>query len=253
MRSKRKLPNSTKYHSSQTATHNQFNPSNQDAEIDRILKAFKLDAYVPSTFPPSPAPELKIPTNPPFSYAVLNLQPGIPDAQIKLQYRKLSLLIHPDKTANPSAPDAFDRLKKAQTELMDPKQRTHLDECISDARMLLMRERKLTVDSPEVKEPDSEFLAAWRKKTVEVLVDAEARRRKQMKAQMQEEGREQRRVDEEVEQRKRRREHEVAWEDSREGRIGSWRDFKKGKGGGVGGKEGVGEGKQKKKKMKVLG
>ncbi|KAL9023619.1 MAG: hypothetical protein Q9196_007085, partial [Gyalolechia fulgens] len=80
---------------------------------------------------------------------------------------------------------------------MDPKHRTHLDECISDARMLLMRERKLTVDSPEVKEPDSEFLAAWRKKTVEVLVDAEARRRKQLKAQMQEEGREQRKVDEE--------------------------------------------------------
>ncbi|KAL8707064.1 MAG: hypothetical protein Q9225_007843, partial [Loekoesia sp. 1 TL-2023] len=110
---------------------------NKDAEIDRILKAFKLDAY-----------------------AVLNLQPGVPDTQIKLQYRKLSLLIHPDKTTNPSATNAFDRLKKAQTELMDPKHRTHLDECISDARMLLIRERKLTTDSPEVKDPDAEFLAA---------------------------------------------------------------------------------------------
>ncbi|KAL9575900.1 MAG: hypothetical protein Q9212_007584, partial [Teloschistes hypoglaucus] len=147
---------------------------NKDAEIDRILKAFRLDAY-----------------------AVLNLQPGVPDTQIKIQYRKLSLLIHPDKTSNPSAPTAFDRLKKAQTELMDTKQRTHLDECISDARMLLIRERKLTTDSPEVKEPDAEFLGAWRQKTVEVLVDAEARRRKQMRAQLQEEGREQRKVDEE--------------------------------------------------------
>ncbi|KAL9597663.1 MAG: hypothetical protein Q9219_004990 [cf. Caloplaca sp. 3 TL-2023] len=204
---------------------------NKDAEIDRILKAFRLDAY-----------------------AVLNLQPGVPDSQIKLQYRKLSLLIHPDKTPNPSAPTAFDRLKKAQTELMDPKHRTHLDECISDARMLLIRERKLTVDSAEVKEPDGEFLGAWRKKTVEVLVDAEARRRKQLKAQLQEEGREQRKMDEEAEQRKRRREHEVAWEDSRESRIGSWRDFKKGGKGGEGVKEVMGgEGKQKKKKMKVLG
>ncbi|KAL8931047.1 MAG: hypothetical protein Q9208_000149 [Pyrenodesmia sp. 3 TL-2023] len=198
---------------------------NKDAEIDRILKAFKLDAY-----------------------AVLNLQPGIPDTQIKIQYRKLSLLIHPDKTSNPLAPSAFDRLKKAQTELQDPKQRTHLDECISDARMLLIRERKLTTDSPEVKEPDSEFLAAWRKKTVEVLVDAEARRRKQMKAQLQEEGREQRKVDEEVEVRKRRREHEVKWEETRESRIGSWRDFQKG---AAAGKEG--EGGKKKKKLKVLG
>ncbi|KAL8702029.1 MAG: hypothetical protein Q9201_004606 [Fulgogasparrea decipioides] len=197
---------------------------NKDAEIDRILKAFKLDAY-----------------------AVLNLQPGVPDTQIKLQYRKLSLLIHPDKTSNPSAPDAFDRLKKAQTTLLEEKSRQHLDECIADARMLLMRERKLTVDSPEVKEPDSDFMAAWRRKTVEVLVDAEARRRKQMRAQLQEEGREQRKQDEEAAERKRRREHEVKWEETREGRIDSWRDFQKGKG------VGDGEGKTKKKKMKVLG
>ncbi|KAJ3508793.1 hypothetical protein NM208_g15769 [Fusarium decemcellulare] len=73
----------------------------KDAEIDRILKAFRLDAY-----------------------AVLDLQPGVPDSDIKITYRKKSLLIHPDKTKNPQAPDAFDRLKKAQTELMDEK---HLD------------------------------------------------------------------------------------------------------------------------------
>ncbi|KAL8740730.1 MAG: hypothetical protein Q9190_006599 [Brigantiaea leucoxantha] len=180
------------------------------------------------------------------SYAVLNLQPGVPDSQIKIQYRKLSLLIHPDKTSNPSAPDAFDRLNKAQTELLEPKTRSHLDECISDARMLLMRERKLTVDSPEVKDPNEEFKAAWRKKTVEVLVDAEARRRRQLKARLQEEGREQRKMDEETETRKRRRDHETAWEESREGRIDSWRDFK-------GGKPTKEDGGKKKKKIKVLG
>lgn len=130
---------------------------------------------------------------------------------------------------------------------MDEKLRTRLDESIADARMLLMRERKLTVDSPEVKDPDADFKAAWRKKTVEVLVDNEARRRKQLKAQMQEEGREQKKADEELLERKRRREHEVAWEQTRDGRIGSWRDFQHGKG-----KEGSGEGK-KKKKIKVLG
>ncbi|MCJ1390704.1 hypothetical protein MMC18_003565 [Xylographa bjoerkii] len=197
---------------------------NKDAEIDRILKAFKLDAY-----------------------AVLDLQPGVPESDIKITYRKKSLLIHPDKTTNPQAPEAFDRLKKAQTELMDEKARARLDECIADARMLLMRELKLTVDSEEIKNMDGAMKEAWRKKTVEVLIDNEHRRRKQLKAQMQEEGREQRRVDEEVEARKRKREHEVAWEQSREGRIGSWRDFQ-GKAGGE--KEG---GKKKKGKLKVLG
>lgn len=179
------------------------------------------------------------------SYAVLDLQPGVPESEIKVCYRKKSLLIHPDKTDNPQAPDAFDRLKKAQIELMDEKQRARLDESIADARMLLIRERKLTVDSEEVKNPDKEFKEAWRRKTVEVLVDNEHRRRKQLKAQMQEEGREQKKADEEIEVRKRKREHEVAWEQTREGRIGSWRDFQQK------GKEGGGE--KKKKKMKVLG
>jgi len=128
---------------------------------------------------------------------------------------------------------------------MDEKERGRLDEAIADARTLLMRERKLTIDSPEMRDMDGELKAAWGRKTIEVLVDNEHRRRKQLKAQMQEEGREQRKADEEAEQRKRKREHETAWESSREERIGSWRDFQKGK-------KVEGEGK-KKKKMKVIG
>ncbi|KAI0132483.1 hypothetical protein BJ170DRAFT_249922 [Xylariales sp. AK1849] len=186
----------------------------KDAEIDRILKAFRLDAY-----------------------AVLDLNPGVPESDIKATYRKKSLLIHPDKTKNPLAPDAFDRLKKAQTELMDEKHRERLDEAIADARMLLIREHKWTVDSPELKTPD--FAAKWRVKTREVLVDNEQRRRRQMKAQMQEEGRE---------QKKRKRQHDQDWEATRDQRIDSWRQFsQKGKGSG-----GEPSGK-KKKKLKPIG
>ncbi|KAJ9647763.1 DnaJ sub C member 8 [Coniosporium tulheliwenetii] len=197
----------------------------KDAEIDRILKAFRLDAY-----------------------AVLDLQPGVPESDIKAVYRKKSLLIHPDKTSNPAAPDAFDRLKKAQTELMDEKARERLDEAIADARMLLIRANKWTVDSPELK--TAAFRKQWRDKTREVLVDNEVRRRKQVKAQMQEEGRAQKKEEAEIEERKRKRDHQEKWEETREQRIGSWRDFQKGKTGGVGG---AGGGEKKKKKMKVLG
>jgi len=190
---------------------------NKDAEIDRILKAFRLDAY-----------------------AVLDLQPGVPESDIKKTYRNKSLLIHPDKTSNPRAPDAFDRLKKAQTELMDEKHRERLDEAIADARMLLIRENKWTVDSPEIR--TEKFAADWREKTKLVLIDNEHRRRRQVKAQMQEEGREQKKEDEELEKRKRKREHEQDWEKTREQRIGSWRDFQKGT-----------TEKKKKKKVKPIG
>jgi DnaJ family protein C protein 8 len=170
---------------------------------------------------------------------VLDLNPGVPESDIKKCYRSKSLLIHPDKTTNPLAPDAFDRLKKAQTELMDEKHRERLDEAIADARMLLIRENKWTVDSPELK--TEKFARDWREKSKMVLIDNEHRRRRQVKAQMQEEGREQKKADEELEQRKRKREHEQDWESTREQRIGSWRDFQKG------------TEKKKKKKMKPIG
>lgn len=167
----------------------------------------------------------------------------MPDEDIKKTYRKKSLLIHPDKSTNPRAPDAFDRLAAAYQALLDEKKRATLDEAIADARMLLIRDRKLTVDSEEVKDPDANFVKAWKEKVKFVLADMEERRKRQMKAQMQEEGREQRRLDEEMAERKRKREHEVDWEKTREQRIGSWREFQQ-----------KGEaGKGKKKKMKTLG
>ncbi|KAK1766667.1 hypothetical protein QBC33DRAFT_83018 [Phialemonium atrogriseum] len=194
----------------------------KDAEINRILQAFRLDAY-----------------------AVLGLKPGVPESDIKNMYRKKSLLIHPDKTKNPQAPDAFDRLKKAQTELMDEKLRTNLDEAIADARMLLMRENKWTVDSPELK--TEEFEKKWADKTKFVLIENEQRRRRQVKGQMQDEGRQQRKEDEELEARKRKRQHEQDWEATRDQRIDSWRQFQKSKSGGDGPE------KKKKKKLKPIG
>ncbi|KKY27506.1 hypothetical protein UCRPC4_g01101 [Phaeomoniella chlamydospora] len=206
----------------------------KDAEIDRILSAFRLD-----------------------SYAVLDLQPGVPDSDIKVQYRKKSLLIHPDKTKNPLAPEAFDRLKKAHTALLEEKTRTHLDECIADARTLLIREKKLSKDDTEVLQSE-EFRVEWRKKTIEVLVEAEARKRRQLKAQMQEEGRAQKKEDDELQERKRKRDEQQRWEDTREERIGNWRDFQAkkktgGSGSGGGALGGLGGPEKKKKKMKVLG
>lgn len=53
----------------------------KDREIDRIMKAFTLDAY-----------------------AVLDIVPGCTTKDIRNTFRKKSLLIHPDKTSNAKAP-----------------------------------------------------------------------------------------------------------------------------------------------------
>lgn len=167
----------------------------------------------------------------------------MPDEDIKKTYRKKSLLIHPDKTPNPRAPDAFDRLANAHQTLLDEKKRERLDEDIADARSLLIRERKLSRDSEEVKDPDREFMNAWKEKVKFVLVDNEARRQRQAQAAMRDEGRKQRQAEEEIAERKRKREQKDEWEKTRDDRVGNWRDYSK-----------KDEPKKtKKKKMKVLG
>ena len=208
----------------------------KDAEIDRIMHAFKLNAY-----------------------EVLDLLPGVPDSDIRICYRKKSLLIHPDKTKNPQAPDAFDRLKKAEGDLMDEKRRAQLDEAISDARRLVIRDQKWTIDSEELK--GEWFLKnLWPEKIRRVIVDEELRRQKQQRAQLREEGRQQRKEDEEITERKRKREAEQKWEDTRDSRINSWRDFQKGGKASAGGESGIavsggggGGTKKKKQKTKPLG
>ena len=110
--------------------------------------------------------------------------------------------------------------------------------------MLTMRDMKLTVDDEQVKSVSDDFAAAWKEKTKWVIMEETKRRERMMKAQLREEGRQQRKEDEEMAERKRKREHEDAWEKTREQRMGSWRDFQKG--GGV-------DGKKKKKKVKTLG
>ncbi|VVT53795.1 uncharacterized protein SAPINGB_P003753 [Magnusiomyces paraingens] len=174
----------------------------KDSEIDRILNAFPLDAY-----------------------SVLDLQPGVSPSDIKNTYRKKSLLIHPDRTKNPRAPDAFDRLKKAETALADEETRTALDSAFTDARRILIRERRWTIHDPRL--TSDEFLVDWRRKTQEVLVETELRKRKRAKAQLEEEGRLKREHEREVEERRLKREQDRAWEDSRDTRVKQWRDFRK--------------------------
>ncbi|KAE9966175.1 hypothetical protein EG328_009110 [Venturia inaequalis] len=204
----------------------------KDAEIDRILKAFKHNPY-----------------------DVLDLQPGVPEADIVKTYRKKSLLIHPDKTKNTRAPDAFDRLKKAHGVLLDEKERELLDEYIADARMLLIRDKGWSIDTHGEELQSDEFKTEWKAKTVWVIVDEEKRRDRQRVAKMREEGAQQKKEDEEIAKRRAQRDEKERWEATRDDRIGSWRDFKKGekrKDSDGGAAPAAAPEKKKKKKMKVL-
>jgi DnaJ family protein C protein 8 len=205
----------------------------RELEVERILKAFKLNPY-----------------------DILDLDETAKPEDIKRKYRHLSLFIHPDKTPHPRAPDAFDLLKKAEAELSDTAQRAELDATIASARSTLLRSLSLppnlTDDDPRIKNlaNDPKMIAQglttpWRimlkEKVKEVLIDEEVRRRKAIKMNLANEGLEARKKEEEVASRKRKAEEDKQWEESRETRVDSWRSFSNG------------AKKKKKSKVAILG
>lgn len=173
-----------------------------DKEIHRILNSFRLD-----------------------SYSLLELQPGCSEDDIKKLYRKKSLLIHPDKTDNKRAPDAFDLLKKAHNDLLNEESRIRLDNKFTDSRRMLILQKKWTVDDDRLK--GEGFLAEWREKVKELLIEEELMKKIELKKQMEEEGEEQRRNEEAQERRKLQQELKTQWENERDHRVGNWRNYAK--------------------------
>ncbi|KIO23373.1 hypothetical protein M407DRAFT_244802 [Tulasnella calospora MUT 4182] len=193
----------------------------RDFEVERIMKSFRLNPY-----------------------AILDLEPGATDTEIKKKYRSLSLFIHPDKASHAQASEAFDRLKKAESELSDKTKRDELDGVYVQARALVLKTLSLpstiSDDDPKVRELQPGLKERIQQQTKELLINEEVRRRTAVKLAMANEGLEAKKKEEEVLQRKRKAEDDKAWEEGREQRVDSWRAFASGK-------------KKKKAKTNVLG
>jgi len=180
----------------------------RELEVERILKAFKLNPY-----------------------DILDLDEEATAEEIKKKYRSLSLFIHPDKTSHPRATEAFDLLKKAETEVSDKAKRDEIDAVIMQARLMVLKELSLpsTTNKNDVKlrKLDPPFKARMKAKAKELLIDDEVRRRKAVKMNLANEGLEARKKEEEVTAKKRKAENDKTWEENRETRVDSWRSFAK--------------------------
>ncbi|PPQ99148.1 hypothetical protein CVT24_009338 [Panaeolus cyanescens] len=178
----------------------------REVEVDRILKAFKLNPY-----------------------DVLDLDESCTAEEVKKKYRQISLFIHPDKCPHERAPEAFDILKKAESELSDEKKREELDATIRYARNSLLKELNLPTSipnsDPRLQDLNPSFKTRLRAHSKQMLIDEEVRRRKAIKMNLANEGLEARKKDEEIAQKKRKAEDEKTWEDTREQRVDSWRSF----------------------------
>ncbi|KAJ4971654.1 hypothetical protein NE237_004753 [Protea cynaroides] len=191
----------------------------RDNEVLRILSCFKLNA---------------------FEFLNLPFDSSLED--VKKQYRKLSLLVHPDKCKHPQAKEAFGALAKAQQLLLEPQEREYILSQVNAAKEELLAKRKKQLkkdNASKIKslveegkyeqqyQQSEEFQRQLKQKVQELLTEQEWRRRKMQMRISEEEGRLKKDEEETKEMWKRKREHEEQWEGTRENRVSSWRDFMK--------------------------
>ncbi|RUS29596.1 hypothetical protein BC938DRAFT_480468 [Jimgerdemannia flammicorona] len=204
----------------------------KNAEVERILSTFKLDPFSILQIPAGPCTE----------------------KEVKVAYRKKSLQIHPDKVKHPRAEEAFAMLKKAETELTDAGRKRFLLGIVEEAKIDILKEKgfkgkNVSVSVPGEKKDEAvaappptmatistvehDFLKteegqeAVRGMFKKIMIELELRKRKLQKKEMEMEGAIARQAEEAALERKRKQEDAKAWEDSREKRVNSWRDFQK--------------------------
>eukprot|EP00003_Mantamonas_plastica_P031306 TRINITY_DN8098_c0_g1_i3.p1 TRINITY_DN8098_c0_g1~~TRINITY_DN8098_c0_g1_i3.p1 ORF type:complete len:365 (+),score=115.16 TRINITY_DN8098_c0_g1_i3:64-1095(+) len=184
-------------------------------------------------------------------FHVLQVPLDATDSQIKKSYRKLSLLVHPDKNRGlENAQEAFEAVNRAHKILMDEEQRKFCEAVVQTAKTTIREqiEKKriettagdgvLPEDDPETQRKMIEV------ETCKLFAEVEMKKKKA--------------IDEEAERNKKKREREIEveekyqarikadkdWEQNRETRVDSWRQFAQG------GKKKSGP---KKKKRKTMG
>ncbi|KAL6780195.1 hypothetical protein ACKKBF_B14085 [Auxenochlorella protothecoides x Auxenochlorella symbiontica] len=205
----------------------------RDNEVNRILGAFKLNPY-----------------------EQLGLRFDASMEVVPRQYRKSSLMVHPDKCAHPMAKTAFEIIGAALKDLKNEDKKATLDFFLNFAKEEVLKAwRKAAKHDAAVRvaatmnaagtegvqaayEGTAQFHEAWKLKAREVLANSEWRRRKLNRRIEEETERAKAEHKQEKAEAKRARDHERRWEKTREGRVGTWRDFaskkpKKSKGGSV--------------------
>ncbi|KAJ3243467.1 hypothetical protein HDU78_000417 [Chytriomyces hyalinus] len=158
------------------------------------------------------------------------------EKDIRANYRKKSLLLHPDKCKHPRAQDAFEMLKKAESELMEEGKRTWLLGLVGEARIQVFKRKNLikptsssTADAvlPDPSKSPQEFnilLASVKVETRRLMTDQGKRDGLRLKNEVERKNEEEARL---LNERKRKMDADKEWEKGREERVGDWRKFLK--------------------------
>uniref|UniRef100_A0A8C7CXN3 DnaJ (Hsp40) homolog, subfamily C, member 8 n=5 Tax=Salmoninae TaxID=504568 RepID=A0A8C7CXN3_ONCKI len=165
------------------------------------------------------------------------LRPG--SSYFNLNPFELSILVHPDK--NQDDPDraqlAFEAVDKAYKNLLDPEQKKRAVDVIQAGREYVehnMKEKKKQLKKdgkPQFLEEDDPemFRQAVYKQTMKLFAELEIKRKEREAKDMHERKRAREEEIETAEKAKREREWQKNFEETRDGRVDSWRSFQAGK------------------------
>uniref|UniRef100_A0AC34RTE3 J domain-containing protein n=1 Tax=Panagrolaimus sp. JU765 TaxID=591449 RepID=A0AC34RTE3_9BILA len=170
-------------------------------------------------------------------YEVLQIDPESDLETIKKKYKKLSLLIHPDRNVDnvDKAKQAFEIVKKAMETLEDPDEMARCKEMYDEARARLAivmseKKRKLRKEGKPDKIPEddaAEYKKALWATVTKVFADRERKRRMLEERSLEEKRRQAEELQAAIEKRKLEEEFKKNYEETRDVRRGSWRDFVK--------------------------
>lgn len=179
-------------------------------------------------------------------FDVLQLPFDATDDDIKKKYRRLSILVHPDKNLNHKelAQKAFDAVKKAH-EALKGKEREKCMGVVADARVRLdnklkekRKKQKKEGQSSAIPEDDEIiYTSELHKETCKLFADMAVVKKELETREMNERKRQKQMEQEEKDKIKIRKEWDKNFEESRQDRVNSWQTF-----------AGVGGSKKKKKK-----
>lgn len=169
-------------------------------------------------------------------FEVLQVDPELPLSSMKTAYRRLSILVHPDKNSDNTerAQKAFEAVNKAWKMVEDETELKKAKEVIEEAKvktdaMLKEKRKKAKKDTgkEDIDEDDPvKYKHAGYVMTCKLFADLE---RLKKEGELKQAEAKKRKAAEEEEERERKRvqvEWEKNYEESRTERVTSWRDFK---------------------------
>ncbi|MGZ6298756.1 MAG: J domain-containing protein [Parachlamydiaceae bacterium] len=183
---------------------------------------------------------------------IMNLDHRATKEEVTKSFRQASLQVHPDKfpagEQRDLAQKAFALLGRAKDQLLDEAEREKLDELVDQARQKVLtnyaagettKKRKVVADKSEGDEATAVNVGddaslhplydSWiRTEVKEILIEREWRKRQLLKAAAHEESLAAAEKKRRAEEKEAKDAENKQWEEGRDNRINSWRDFQKG-------------------------